>query len=1434
PHKNITNVNQDSGGNFWISTDNGLSIFDKNHQELHLSKFPSPPNQQKNANRIVGTIEISEGTSWVVTWNGIYLYSIKNKEISQPQSMKLFQRDKFNLLSYSTDDKNIWLGTTNGIYLFGLANKKLTKIVSNSPLDDSNIHRLEKIGAYIYAISSKGLFKLETPNDEDSSEKILVKIQLVTTQVSTEEITDFVRLGKLDEMEILFSTKNSIFSFDTNSGTIKKLFSLHDVLPNTSTYQIKTLYVDKQNLLWIGTLSNGAYLWNTHSKNFAMFNSKMLNEKFKINANNVWSIDRDKLGNYWVGSDKGLNYIDSKSLTATIPFNFDWTKIPEKQAKVHDVFLQEDFIWMATADGLNSLDVKNQTFAHFRPPWFNQDEKFIIFSITSIDKNILWLATNVGILKFNSSTKLFEFENIWREKNDKKMIRYITHINGQILTASENDFVIYNPNTGLKKSLLKSQQNKKGQYYSLTDILYINNQLWLSYNGDGIYIIEDSSINTLLSPENSSNSAQPPQGFDKVTHLDKTNNFPNTVVYSLEYSNGFVWASTNIGLVRIDPKKLSNSIYDYSFGLTINEFNEGASLLTDNRLIYGGTNGLAIIDPSLLANLNVELQTPKITQIKLTEQGKEEIVTFPNNATPSLILSENTLLTVQFALLDYRDATNWEFEYWFEGKEHLLKRKTIRPELSISNLASGNYSLRIKASSKYHINESKSLKIELLVKDEHFFEAKVSLLIFVATFMSFLLLVFLFFRKNKLLKQQLEVVVEEEKRLEHVLLDKNRGIWELSNTNKNNKELTVFQESRSPMELSLNRYFDFVHEDDVEKIKSIWLEFSSGKVSVISETYRVYFHGELIWNYIHGKVVARDDNGNPTKSSGIWVNVDKEKKVEKRLHLYSHAFESTLDIVFILDNDLSIVAVNQAYEILTGFSCEQMIGRSMVEVAFSRFTAIETNEIKNKVIRNKRWKGASSVPRRNASSFPVDIRINLISKDGMDNGYVVVMSDISDSRNTRSENFGSRFYDQVTGLSNKVLAFDRLRQIIKRSEENKTSFSLILLSVENIEKLKKQFNNDTIADLFRELSARILPFIDREDLLGKFDETRFIVILRHRQQDEEMLSTINHLMSECLKPTQLNRVNYHIPIHAGISKYPDDSKNWSELVTKAQLALEKTNQNAGTHLSYFQESQNLRALERRRIENRLSNAIEKDELFLVFQPIIDLNDHFMLNAEASFRWQMKKDQVIYPAQILTIATEIEMLTKITNWLINNTLASLNRWNQEDLHITLNLNLSTEYLLSNSNLDYISDTILSNDINPADLIISLNEDFVFANQTKLQKAVRRLKAMGVSLMLSDFGKDNAPIQKITQLNFSAVRFDKSLIRRIGKDEFSESLIKNMSDVISGLGITCMANGMENEKQEAFLLKHNCSLGQGFLYSDPLTENQMRQLMLNKEV
>jgi len=479
---------------------------------------------------------------------------------------------------------------------------------------------------------------------------------------------------------------------------------------------------------------------------------------------------------------------------------------------------------------------------------------------------------------------------------------------------------------------------------------------------------------------------------------------------------------------------------------------------------------------------------------------------------------------------------------------------------------------------------------------------------------------------------------------------------------------------------------------------------------------------------------------------------------------------------------------------------------------------------------NKRWNGESSVPRRFASSFPVDVRVNIITKDKVNTGYVVVMSDISQLKNSHNESPQSHFYDPLTGLPNKALVFDRLKELVKSGHKKNQSLAIAFLGIDDFEPLQKQLEKDEFDSLVNMFIQRILPYIERNDFFARYENDTFIIIFKQQDKESSTLYRINQLLKEITRTFVIGQHRLDISACAGISRYPEDSNNWSELITQAETALAKTRKQGSNLFAYYHKDINQKALERIAIENRLSNALQAREFFLVFQPVVKLETNETIELDINLRWQVEEHRVAYPSQFLSIIDDIGLLTELYDWIIDTTLSSLRRWNQEGIKIYLNLNLNLKYLLQQSALDYLANRIEFYSIDPRFVFISITEQDVIKYSKKLDNIDQKLADFGISILLDDFGRSEASIKNLRRLKFHSVKLDKSLIRDIENSDLDAHIIEGIVSLINQMKMGSIAKGVENEQQLALIKRYQCRYAQGFLLGDPMNENQTRQFLL----
>lgn len=1416
----INNLMLDAENNLWLSTDHGLIFINADQNDDHLSQFPAPLKQRKSANMVIGIEQITNQQYWVFTWNGLYQYNLEGRDISQPSSMKAFKSTDNNLVAYYHDGNHIWLGATNGLYLFDLTQQSLSKMEITEIPDEYEINLLLKVSENQLIVGgNKGLYLVETNTPE----------QIHAYQLNSQHITGLSK----SRTAIYFSTQESIKKIniaDISNMTNNKassLFSLSEVLPEHSTYQITSLLVDSRQLLWIGTQDQGAFIWDTKTQAFDFWESKAELQKeespiLPISHNSIWSIDSDSHNNYWIGTDTGLNSFDPENNIVTSVINVNSAGISatlnSKKLRIYDLLETNRYIWLASTNGLIRYQQKSNDIKPFRPSYIEPDSEFIVYSLISIEPGIFWLATNRGILKFNTEDHKFSYEKNLMSDINAQATQYIGYQNGDLLVGLKDKLILYNIQKKTSTLIFSNHQNTNGDYYQLTDVKTINDQIWLSYKDDGIYVIKVDENNTAN---------------QLIHHFHTSKGFPDNNILSLEQSQNFIWATSAKGIVRIQINTMEYRLYDRFDGLISNEFNPRASSTTETGLLlFGGSKGLTILEPDKLILLKSK-NPPVITDIVTTSDNESIKNLFWQNSRVFIQNSGDTVY-VKYTSLDYSSPKTREFEYWLNNSKEDQVKITRHQEIALINLPVGRNILNIRSRVAGQLSFSDTSQLEIIVRKTEWFTIPKTIGNYLVLLAAILGLLYKRHLATKKTQKLIEKTKESEDRMELALYDDRRGVWECF-INPNHRQQSYFiitHNKREPMRLELESYLNMLHPEDVEQATQAWNQFLNGENDTIIQTYRHFFYRHCIWNRISGKIDRYSKNGQPEHAIGTWTKINQEKEIEHKLNLYEHVFQSTRDIVFILDTALNITMVNDAYEKMTGFSLDTIEGKNITKFAFSRFSKKEIDNIHNLVNENKRWHGESTFPRKNAASFPVDILINVIRKNNVETGYVIVMSDTSQHRNPGEKtHITTSFYDQVTGLPNKALAFDRLRQLLVQCENNDQELSIIFLSVDHFKNLESILKSDSIDTLMAKICHRILPYIQKDDVFARYEEDTFVIILRQSNDENNVLHTVNQLLREISKPFVIDEKPVNISACAGISSYPDDSKNWSELVTKAETALAQTKQQGENLFKYYHEDSNKKALERVGIENKLTRAFSEGELYLVYQPLIDLHDMKTVSLDINLRWKTEDERVIYPSQFLHIAEEIGMLKEFSNWLIEKSFSTLSRWNQEGLTICININLPVSYLLEQNAFKHIKEKLDFYNINPKLVFIAIQEDDIGEKMLQLTEVARNLNSLGIKIVLDDFGKTNASILNFQKLNFHTVKFDRSLVRNVGKSKFNDRLLEGIISLINDVNIGSIAKGIETKEQLDFLVANQCQFGQGFLLSDPLNESQVRQYLLN---
>lgn len=1398
----VSNVKEDSQKYLWITTFDQIFRLDPHHQQIESFKLPHFEDGPNQENYVIDIIEESADVFWVVSRHGLFRLKPKGKDIQPFASMRQLWQNEVGVTDALYQQNTIWLATDKGLYRFNTTTSSLTKIELPQAFNNHIITKL-------IAIDNENLMV-------SSLEGAVIIQQNASPAISANLITSepIIAATKLDN-QIFLSTKDKLYRLNLLNNELQHLFSLSEILPRYSSYKILELFLDNRKKLWIGTESQGAYVWDPNSLKFKTLSSITNNANLTLSNSTLWSFAEDENNNLWIGSDDGLNFVDFQSSTSQSYLTSDTQGLSKDSSRILYVTKVGETLWLATADGLIKFDIPTKQFKKYIPDRVLPHESFFIYSIAHTPQNVLWLASNLGPISFNPTTEDFYFNRAFFSDSKTEEATFVRYTQNKVWIGYANRLETFEPESKQRNVIFKFGHFAKFYDLSLTDIYFEGNKLWVSFNAAGIYILQENN-----------------GGYDVVKHLDQKSGFIDNIIHSLISQGDYLWASSHSGLIRIDKSKYHYQVYDFYNGLPTNEFNEGARYqMSNGNLLFGGSNGLLEVNPEKLNNTE---DTAKVQISKITTPSQS----FTSNGVDwsqrqIQVSDEDGMISFNVSSQDFLSPHKWQYEYWVSGDYPSSPTIITSNKINISNLPLGNYQLNIRATLPNYQNETPVTSVDFSVvkSSTGIIDYNiVALVLLFATTAWFLLRKHMANQKLALANDDL---TEKKQQLEFALLDKHQGVWDWRNFSGNIQEstITIVMGESENIVIAFSKYQSYVRADDMEANQIEWQKFLQGEINEIALIYRIYMFEKWIWCRIHGKVFARAANGTPLRATGTWLDISQEKSAEEALQLYRNALESTRDIIFILDHTLKILTVNKAYHQYTGYHAEGLIGRNLVEVASKRFDPEVIEKMVARVKAKKSWQGEATMPNKNAPSFEIDVRIDPFDPNEENTNYIMVMTDISSLSNRMENEFNSSYYDSITGLPNRVLAVDRLSHAIAHARLHKSNVVLIYLDLNKFDFYQQTLGKSSSREIIVSASKKISRVLKKDDTFARIERDKFFIILENEDKLENISFKIEAILFELAKTQKINNSQVNLTANIGVACFPSDAASAEKLIERAEQALTQARSIGYNRVSYYHKDMNKRASDKLAMKSSLKYAIDNNQFFLVYQPKFELKTKQINGFEVFVRWRTAEGNIIYPSQFIKVAEDTGLIESLTDWLINQAFRILNQWKQEGINTVFSINLIPKYCEKVGSPDYLLEKLAEYDLSPMNIQIEINERHFTQEISGNIDFINELTHKGFVVTLDDFGTGNTPLSYLKHLGIDSLKLERNFIRSIGKDHNNDALLKSIIQMANSLGHTPAAKSIEYQEQLDFLVEAGCLVGQGYYFSDPLTESSARQFMIN---
>lgn len=551
------------------------------------------------------------------------------------------------------------------------------------------------------------------------------------------------------------------------------------------------------------------------------------------------------------------------------------------------------------------------------------------------------------------------------------------------------------------------------------------------------------------------------------------------------------------------------------------------------------------------------------------------------------------------------------------------------------------------------------------------------------------------------------------------------------------------------------------------------------------------------------------------------------------LQLSAAVFESTRDGVIITDLATRIISINRAYTEITGYSESEVLGCNPNIVSSGRHDANFFKAMWASINETGHWRGEIWNRRKNGEIYPQWLTVSTVLDEmGKVKNYVGVFTDISQVKQSEAQLEYLTHHDPLTHLPNRLLIQSRLEQAIERAERHNYRIAALYIDLDRFKTVNDSLGHPVGDELLIALTGRLTAHIREDEILARLGGDEFLMVKEILPQPEsaaiEALSLID-LLSKSFKLPSGHEV--FVSISIGISLYPDDGKTVTELIQYADLAMHQAKQVGRNTYQFHTKALTFTASKRLAVETNLRRALERNEFTLLYQPIINAIDGTVIAVETLLRWQSSDQFLELPDKFIEIAEETGLIVPIGEWVLRTACAQAYTWMNTGLPpLVMAVNISGRQFQSGKIVPLIN-SILQESGLPAHLLeLELTESIVMDQAEQAIDTLNELKAMGVRLAIDDFGTGYSSLAYLSRFPIDKLKIDKSFVMDITENTNNSKIVSAIIAMAKSLKLEVLAEGLETKRQLEILRLHGCDQYQGFLFSKPLRENEIEQLLL----
>lgn len=536
---------------------------------------------------------------------------------------------------------------------------------------------------------------------------------------------------------------------------------------------------------------------------------------------------------------------------------------------------------------------------------------------------------------------------------------------------------------------------------------------------------------------------------------------------------------------------------------------------------------------------------------------------------------------------------------------------------------------------------------------------------------------------------------------------------------------------------------------------------------------------------------------------------------------YRSLFDNNTDMVYSTDLQGNFTSVNPAFEKMLGFKNSELIGKSALRY-INQEDVPRVRMHFYRALKGKEQYYNIEILSKTGEKMIFHLRNIPITINGECVGIYGIGRNITEQKKIEDKMIQLAYYDQDTGLPNRIKFMEMLGELLGRAKKKKRMLAVMIIDLDRFKIINDSLGHEAGDEILKKVSERIQEVLPTGSYMGRFSGDKFNLVLSKKIVLDDVMKVAKAILKQVSAPIFHSEQEFYVTASIGVSFYPNDGLDEITLLKNADIAMNRSKSPGGNRITLYSNEMNEEALRRLELESYLRKALQKEEFFLCYQPLIDLESGRVYGSEALIRWNHPILGLVSPGDFIPLAEETGLIEEIGSWVLKTACKQNRKWQLMGLEdLSVSVNVSANQFQQGKFVNEVKRALSDSGLAPECLTLELTESTMLRNIDYSIDVMRSLQKLGVRVSIDDFGTGYSSLSYLKDLPINTLKIDRSFINNLRLDTSDIAIVKAIITMGHGLAVKVVAEGVETEEQIELLKELKCHYAQGFYLHRPLT-------------